>query len=266
MCGFFEECLNEAIRLRNLGLENSDVRFTEPSFLGYLLSQQRFLEPILQVGVGRDLDFHRMPFVAHGYTAFLTQDVRSYEGSPAPDYVCDVCQLSPISDSSIGTLCCFNVLEHCYAPWRAVAEIQRVLQKGGTLVGSVPLRTAIHRHNRDYWRFCPDGIAELLRGLRLEQFVIEGNPELPANLLFAAKKDSSRSEWDSNNQNVVSQPFVITKTDYLTESSLKKAVVNLVRSFGYDLGLWTKHENRERMQSLGYSKWTLVPHGTDWPK
>lgn len=242
------------------------MRFTEPSFLNYLLSLQRFQEPILQVGAGWNLDFHRNPFVAHGYTAFLTQDIRQYEGTPSLDFVCDVCEMSPISDRSIGTLLCFNVLEHCYAPWRAVIEIKRVLNEGATLVGSVPLRTAIHRHDRDYWRFCPDGIAELLKSLRLEHFVIEGNPELPANLLFSAKKDSSRAEWAENNQGVVSRPFVITETDYLTESSLKKSIVNFARSFGYDLGLWTRHENRERMQSLGYSEWTLVPHGTDWPK
>ena len=240
------------------------MRFTEQHFLSFLLDRERLPEPVLEAGVGWDVEFHRAPFAGRGYTRFLTQDMQAYEGSPAPDYVCDVCELAPIADGSMGTVLCFNVLEHCHAPWDAVAAMRRVLREGGVLVGSVPLRTSIHRWDKDYWRFCPDGIAELLRSLRLEQFVIEGNPELPANLLWAARRDSSREDWGDVNASVVARPYVITETDYVTQNRLKKMAVRAARALGYDVGLWTKTRDAKRMRSLGYQEWKLVPNGTEW--
>jgi SAM-dependent methyltransferase len=240
------------------------MKFTEQHFLRHLLGRERLPEPVLEVGVGWDVDFHRQPFSERGYTRFLTQDMQAYEGSEPPDFVCDVCDLAPIDDGSIGTLLCFNVLEHCHAPWDAVTAMRRVLAEGGVLVGSVPLRTQIHRHDKDYWRFCPDGIAELFRSLRMEQFVIEGNPRLPANLLFVARRDRSKSDWSSENAEIVAEPFVITETDYLTPNPIKKAVVRVVRALGYDLGLWTDTRDAEQMRTFGYREWTLVPHGTEW--
>jgi hypothetical protein len=107
----------------------------------------------------------------------------------------------------------------------------------------------------------PDGIAELLRSLKLQHFVVEGNPEMPANLLFAAVKDSRRDDWLEHNEAVTSQPLLITDTDYYTETAWKRWVVRMARRMGYDIGLWTRHEDRDRMNSLGYSGWTLVPQG-----
>ena len=241
------------------------MRFTEPAFLTYLLAQRRFQEPILEVGAGWTPDYHLKPFAALGYTDFLTQDVVAYPHHPLATFVCDVCDLAPIQTGAIGTVLCFNVLEHCYAPWLAVKAVRRVLAPGGVVVGSVPMRAAIHRHSRDYWRFCPDGIAELLREFRLDTFAIEGNPESPANLLFAAESDPSREDWLEHNEAVTAAPLVITDTDYLTDNPIKKALVRLVRHFGYDLGLWTRHNDKRRMQELGYEQWRLVPRAAEWP-
>ncbi len=240
------------------------MRFTEQHFLEFLLDRETLPEPVLEVGVGWDIDFHWKPFRERGYTRFLTQDMQAYEGTEPPDFICDVCDLTPVADGSAGTVLCFNVLEHCHAPWEAAAAMRRVLREGGVLVGAVPLRTAIHRHDKDYWRFCPDGIAELFRSLRLERFVIEGNPRLPANLLWQARRDSSRADWSEQNAEVVARPYVITDTDYLTPNALKKMVVRAVRAFGYDLGLWTKTRDVEQMRTFGYREWKLVPGGKEW--
>ena len=243
------------------------MRFTEPAFVAHLLRTCHLPEPVLEVGAGWTPDYHRQPFFDCGYsrTSFLTQDATTYPPNPPADIIGDVCALD-LADQSIGTALCFNVLEHCHAPWRAVPELTRVLSHGGWLIGSVPCRTAIHRWPRDYWRFMPDGIAELLRGLRLERLVVEGNPELPANLLFAARKDPAKADWLAENEAVTASPYLITDTDYLTESALKKAAVRLVRRFGYDLGLWTRHDGSSaRMLELGYQRWQIVPQGNRWP-
>jgi SAM-dependent methyltransferase len=236
------------------------MNFTEPVFIEWLLGHDSALEPILEVGAGWTPETNQAPFRSRGYTQFLTQDIAAYPGQPAPDLICDVCSI-PQTAGSVGTILCFNVLEHCYAPWRAVPECARLLTEGGLFIGSVPGRAAIHRHSRDYWRFMPDGIAELLRPLRLQHFVVEGNPEMPANLLFAAVKDSRRDDWLEHNETITSQPLLITDTDYYTQTQWKRWVVRAVRRLGYDIGLWSRHEDRGRMNALGYSKWTIVPKG-----
>jgi SAM-dependent methyltransferase len=236
------------------------MRFTEPLFVSWLLDRHSVIEPILEVGAGWTPEANQAPFRARGYARFLTQDVAEYPGQPAPDLICDVCSI-PRAKNSVGTILCFNVLEHCYAPWRAVPECTRLLAEGGWFIGSVPGRAAIHRHSRDYWRFMPDGMAELLRGVKLQYLVVEGNPELPANLLFAAVKDSSQDDWLAHNETITARPLLITDTDYYTDTRWKRWVVRAVRRMGYDLGLWSRHEDRDRMNALGYSDWTVVPRG-----
>jgi SAM-dependent methyltransferase len=236
------------------------MRFTEPLFVSWLLERHDVVEPILEVGAGWTPETNQEPFRSRGYTRFLTQDMATYSGRPAPDFVSDVCAIPRAADT-VGTILCFNVLEHCYAPWRAVPECWRLLANGGWLIGSVPGRAAIHRHSRDYWRFMPDGIAELLRDFKLEYLVVEGNPEMPANLLFAAVKDSSQGDWLEHNEVVASRPILITDTDYYTEKQWKRWVVRMIRRMGYDLCLWSRHEDRNRMNELGYSSWTLAPGG-----
>lgn len=241
------------------------MRFTEPEFLRYLLRLHQFPEPVLEVGAGWTPDFHRTPFTAAGYKHCLSHDQQQYPNAPTLDMVSDICAL-PVEPQSVGTLLCFNVLEHVPAPWNAIKELQRVLKQGGWLIGSVPMRCAIHRHSRDYWRFCPDGVAELLRGFRLECFTVEGNPQIPANLLFAAVNDAERSDWLAHNEAIIAKPLLITETDYYTENRFKQAVVRFVRKFGYDMGLWTNTDDRPRMRELGYLDWKTVPKGLEWPR
>src|SRR5258706_12720907 len=143
------------------------MKDTEPAFLTHLLQTVPLPEPVLEVGAGWRPDFHQRPFRERGYTRLLTHDAVAYPECPPPDICCDVCDLAPVASSSIGTVLCFNVLEHCPAPARAVAELHRILNTSGWLIGSVPGRCAIHRPPRDYWRFRPEGIAELVGAFRL---------------------------------------------------------------------------------------------------
>jgi SAM-dependent methyltransferase len=229
----------------------------EPHYIGARLEQQTWAEPILELGAGWDLEFHREPFRRRGCTVFYAQDVVEHEGTTL-DFVGDLCRGTDVPDALAGTVLLFNVLEHVYAPWLAMDETYRVLQPNGLLLGSVPFRTAIHRHDKDYWRLCPDGLAYLLRRFRIVHFALNGNCSMPANLLFAAVKDERQPDWHAENQRAVLRPEVIMGNDFTTESPWKKRVLNLMRRrFGLTLEFWDGPWNARRMRDLGFESWTV---------
>jgi SAM-dependent methyltransferase len=56
-----------------------------------------------------------------------------------------------------------HVLEHVQDPWRAVAELRRVLKPGGVCISTTPFLIRIHGVPDDYWRFTHDGLKTLFR-------------------------------------------------------------------------------------------------------
>jgi len=86
-------------------------------------------------------------------------DVR--EG-PGVDRVASVYQL-PFSDNEFQIVLCMSVLEHLEEPYRAVAEMHRVLKPGGRIIVSVPFLFPIHDAPGDYWRFTKYGLKHLFR-------------------------------------------------------------------------------------------------------
>ena len=77
------------------------------------------------------------------------------------DLVTDIHRL-PFDDESIGTVVCVEVLEHVHDPIRAVEEIRRVLAPGGIAVLTSVMFMPVHAHHWDFWRFTPEGFAQLL--------------------------------------------------------------------------------------------------------
>jgi SAM-dependent methyltransferase len=231
---------------------------SEVTYIRHRLPELRVEEPVLELGAGWDLEFHRRPFREAGFTEFFSHDVRDYEAT-TQDFLGDICQRTDIPESFAGCCLLFNVLEHVYAPWVAVDEVWRILKPQGALIGSVPLRTAIHRHDKDYWRFCPDGIAYLLRRFRLVHFAIDGNVGLPANLLFTGLKEVG--DWSEENQEAVLRPEVILGNDYVTGSRWKRqALDQLRRRLNISLEIWDGPWNTRRMRELGFADWTVVDY------
>ena len=78
----------------------------------------------------------------------------------------------PFADAIFGTVVCTEVLEHVPDPVKALAEIRRVLEPGGVLIGSVPARSPIWRlrflsstcpHNEPFHNeYVPHEVNELL--------------------------------------------------------------------------------------------------------
>ena len=236
------------------------VNASESIYLAARLRDARVSEPVLELGAGWDVEFHRAPFREAGYTAFLAHDVERYEGA-AVDFVGDICTRTEMPDEVAGCCLAFNLLEHVYAPWLAVDEIWRVLRPGGAFFGSVPLRVHIHRWDHDYWRFCPDGIAYLLRRFRLAQFALDGNVSLPANLFWTAHKDTTSDDWWEHNQEIVSRPEVIVGVDYLTPSPWKRRILDFMRvRFSTTLDRWDEPVDPERMRELGFVGWTIADY------
>ena len=81
---------------------------------------------------------------------------------PGVDRVLDLHGLDLPSDS-VGTVLCFDTLEHVERPRRAVEEMIRVLRPGGVIVITSVMDFHIHDHPHDYWRFTPDAFRSLLQ-------------------------------------------------------------------------------------------------------
>jgi SAM-dependent methyltransferase len=77
-----------------------------------------------------------------------------------PDVQADAAAL-PFADNCFDIVVCAELLEHVYSPENVLAEVFRVLKKGGLLLITVPFLVQIHadpadygRHTDAYWERC----------------------------------------------------------------------------------------------------------------
>jgi SAM-dependent methyltransferase len=130
-----------------------------------------------------------------GTSMRFAKELRPYEGlfanknyiaagyHPAADlgkYTCDCHQdihAMTFPDGSFDAVLCLQVLEHVRDPFRAAAEIHRVLRAGGTLFVTVPFLVQYHGRKveahhpdhesyPDYWRFTHQGLEKLFDAFR----------------------------------------------------------------------------------------------------
>ncbi|MDP2341455.1 MAG: class I SAM-dependent methyltransferase [Deltaproteobacteria bacterium] len=85
--------------------------------------------------------------------------------SPGVDYVCDVHAL-PFVDDSFDVVLIAAVLEHVLDPVAAVAEVTRVLRKGGVVAAETPFMQQVHMGAYDFTRFTELGHRWLFRSYR----------------------------------------------------------------------------------------------------
>ncbi len=114
------------------------------------------------------------------------QPYRSLLGTRARNYIAIDVQLAPLVNvgASVEALpfrgeqfdfvICAQVFEYLPEPSSAVAEIKRVLRKGGILFLSVP-SVFLRNNEKECWRFLPEGLRHLLRDFETAQVVPEGN-------------------------------------------------------------------------------------------
>lgn len=82
---------------------------------------------------------------------------------------CDAQNLFSLLDESFDIVFSHQVLEHVPKPWLAGKEIVRVLKRGGIGIHTSCAFNPRHGHPafKDYYRFLPDGLAELFDGVNM---------------------------------------------------------------------------------------------------
>lgn len=104
----------------------------------------------------------------------LIGQLSAYDGldffprSAAVRYTADAQDMHMIADASYDSVLCLEVLEHVPDPFKAMAEIGRVLTPGGTLVLSVPHLSRLHDLPHDFYRYTRHGVEQLLKAGGLE--------------------------------------------------------------------------------------------------
>jgi SAM-dependent methyltransferase len=84
-------------------------------------------------------------------------------GDERPDWIADLTAMPGVPDARFDAVVCHQVLEHVPAPWRAMAELHRVLRPGGGMVLSTPHLSRRHELPHDYFRFTEEGLIRLAR-------------------------------------------------------------------------------------------------------
>ena len=108
--------------------------------------------------------------LGHYFPAF-TQTCLHYGGAIKKEeghvvIVGDISQCPHIPDNSFDVIFSLQVFEHVKEPWRAAAEIKRILKPGGLTFHSAPFSWRYHPHPVDFWRFSPDALEFLFSGLK----------------------------------------------------------------------------------------------------
>jgi len=141
-------------------------------FSAVLLGQYRVTVPLMQeyvTGTLIDLGCGMMP-----YRSLIEDRVTRYDGLDARPQVADVTfqadiqAMTPVPDAAYDSAICLEVLEHVPNPFRAVAEIHRILKPGGILVLSVPHLSRLHEEPYDFFRFTCYGLTSLFEDAGFE--------------------------------------------------------------------------------------------------
>ena len=101
-----------------------------------------------------------------------------------PDIVADVHHMDVFESGTFDCILCTEVLEHCYAPWKAADEMLRVLKPGGILLLSTRFVYPLHDTPHDYYRFTKYGLKTLFSKYRILEIKEEALPGETMGILY----------------------------------------------------------------------------------
>ncbi len=130
--------------------------------LDIFLEKHASQEKVIDIGAG-----------GSSYGRFFPHRV-SVDIDPArkPDIVADAHHL-PFKDGSAAMVLSTDVCEHLRNPVQAVAEIKRILKKGGKVIFTTRFVFPIHDSPNDYWRFTKYGMKELFKDFEILELEAE---------------------------------------------------------------------------------------------
>jgi len=155
------------------------------------IGQFPFEEPILDTCAGWEPNYYQPLFPGKRY---IKQDMQNFD-PPCIDIICDISDMKPISDGSIGLVLNLESLEHIPYPQKAIDEIYRVLRPNGLLILTTVMHFKIHPCPKDYWRFTPEGIALLLNRFKILDCTLEGSLKRPKGIWVTAQKTHLEGDW-----------------------------------------------------------------------
>lgn len=89
------------------------------------------------------------------YETVVGVDMEPGEGV---DFVLDLEEPLPESIGTFAHIECMSVLEHSKRPWLLAANLEKVLEPGGTIYVSVPTTWKNHGYPSDLWRLLPPAL------------------------------------------------------------------------------------------------------------
>jgi len=110
---------------------------------------------------------------------YLGADMR--EG-PGVDKLLDLHDID-LPSESIGTVLCFDTLEHVEYPHRALEQIHRILKPDGIAVISSVMDFPIHDYPYDYWRFTPEAFKSILKPFAYSFVGFAGRDNFPHTVI-----------------------------------------------------------------------------------
>ncbi len=84
------------------------------------------------------------------------------------DVVADLEEALPDGIGQFAHIECMSVLEHSRRPWLLAANLESLLEPGGTMFVSVPFCWRVHAYPSDYWRMTPEAIRSLFPAIQWE--------------------------------------------------------------------------------------------------
>jgi SAM-dependent methyltransferase len=136
-----------------------------------IISKKGLMTPVLDTCVGATQSLYEDLFPKDSY---FRHDIVKHNN--LIDIACDICNMFQIPDNSFGIVINFWGLEHIHNPFMAIDEMYRIIKVNGILLLGVPLYWRVHRSPqvKDYWRFCPDGLAVLLKSFSILDLRVDG--------------------------------------------------------------------------------------------
>ena len=100
---------------------------------------------------------------------------------PRVDMSCDVEGL-PFLPNSIGTILCFDTIEHVWNVHAAFQEVERTLKKDGVAVITSVFNFKIHNYPHDFWRFTPEAFDRFTRAFPYKIYGYQGYRKRPRHV------------------------------------------------------------------------------------